>query len=170
MAFRTWEISKIEYCEHVGHEIALESQVVYPAEHLPDQPPRVVARRCSNAWYATSLTNQCLQGPILTTTQLMTWLTSTRGPTGRLFSSSELVLLPRSDQKLLNGQQAFPDEGCHSPSAGQPDLTRCSNLRSLPPMRTATRLPSLAYLGGCASRVTNAMTVSRPARSRISAT
>jgi hypothetical protein len=49
MAFRTWEVSKIEYCEHAGHEIALETEVVYPSEHLPDLLPRVVARRCSNA-------------------------------------------------------------------------------------------------------------------------
>ena len=49
MAFRTWEISKISYCEHVGHEIALETELVYPAEHLPDQPARVLGRRCSNA-------------------------------------------------------------------------------------------------------------------------
>lgn len=49
MAFRTWEISKISYCEHVGHEIALETELVYPAEYLPDQPARVLARRCSNA-------------------------------------------------------------------------------------------------------------------------
>ena len=48
MAFRTWEINKISYCEHVGHEIALETELVYPAEHLPDQPARVLARRCSN--------------------------------------------------------------------------------------------------------------------------
>jgi hypothetical protein len=49
MAFRTWEVSKISYCEHVGHEIALEAEKVYAADHLPDQPARVVARRCSNA-------------------------------------------------------------------------------------------------------------------------
>ena len=49
MAFRTWQVSNIKYCEHIGHEIALESEVVYPAEQLPDQPPRVIARRCSNA-------------------------------------------------------------------------------------------------------------------------
>jgi len=49
MAVRTWEVSKIEYCEHVGHEIALETEVIYPAEHLPEQLPRVVAHRCSNA-------------------------------------------------------------------------------------------------------------------------
>jgi len=49
MAERTWQVQKIKYCEHVGHEIALENQVVYPAEHLPDQPPRILARRCSNA-------------------------------------------------------------------------------------------------------------------------
>lgn len=49
MTFRTWQVSKIKYCEHVRQEIALEAEVVYPAEHLPDQPPRVIARRCSNA-------------------------------------------------------------------------------------------------------------------------
>jgi len=55
MAFRTWQVSKIKYCEQIGHEIALESDVVYPAEHLPDQPPRVFARRCSNALVCNSL-------------------------------------------------------------------------------------------------------------------
>ena len=49
MAFRTWQIEKIKYCENVGHEIALEAEVVYPAEEMPDQPPRIVAHRCSNA-------------------------------------------------------------------------------------------------------------------------
>ncbi|MEW5939892.1 MAG: hypothetical protein AB1750_09545 [Chloroflexota bacterium] len=49
MAFRAWQIEKIKYCERVGHEVALEAEVVYPAEHLPDQPPHILARRCSNA-------------------------------------------------------------------------------------------------------------------------
>lgn len=49
MTVRTWEVSKIKYCEYVGHEIALEAEVVYPAEHLPEQSPRVIAHRCSNA-------------------------------------------------------------------------------------------------------------------------
>ncbi|MEW6403590.1 MAG: hypothetical protein AB1649_17480 [Chloroflexota bacterium] len=49
MAERTWQVQKIKYCEHVGHEIALESEVVYPAEFLPEQPPRILAHRCSNA-------------------------------------------------------------------------------------------------------------------------
>ena len=49
MAFRTWQIEKIKYCEHVGHEIALEAEVIYPADELPDSPPRIVAHRCSNA-------------------------------------------------------------------------------------------------------------------------
>lgn len=48
MAVRTWQVEKIEYCEHAGHEVALEAEVVYPADHLPDQP-RVVAHRCSSA-------------------------------------------------------------------------------------------------------------------------
>jgi len=49
MAQKKWKISKIRYCEHVGHEIALENQVVYPADQLPDQPPRIISSRCSNA-------------------------------------------------------------------------------------------------------------------------
>lgn len=49
MAERIWQVEKIKYCEHVGHEIALEDEVVYPAEELPDQPPHVMAHRCSNA-------------------------------------------------------------------------------------------------------------------------
>lgn len=49
MAYRKWQVSKIKHCEHVGHDVALETDVVYPAEYLPDQPPRVRARRCSNA-------------------------------------------------------------------------------------------------------------------------
>ena len=44
MAEKKWHVSKISYCEHVGHEIALETQLVFPSEHLPEQPPRVVAR------------------------------------------------------------------------------------------------------------------------------
>jgi hypothetical protein len=49
MAQKKWQTQKICYCERVGHEIKLEAQVVYAAEHLPDQPPRILAHRCSNA-------------------------------------------------------------------------------------------------------------------------
>ena len=49
MAFRTWQVEKIQYCEHAGREIALEVEVAVPAERLPEQPPRVIAHRCSNA-------------------------------------------------------------------------------------------------------------------------
>ena len=49
MAQKQWYVSKIRYCEHVGHEIALETLVVLPSEHLPEQPPRIIAHRCSNA-------------------------------------------------------------------------------------------------------------------------
>ena len=48
MAQKKWQISNVRYCEHVAQEITLETQVVYPPEHLPDQPPRILARRCSN--------------------------------------------------------------------------------------------------------------------------
>ena len=47
MAEKTWQVEEIKHCAHIGHEVAIESEVVYPAEHLPDQPPHVVAHRCS---------------------------------------------------------------------------------------------------------------------------
>jgi len=49
MARKTWQIEKVHYCEHVAQEVALEVQVVYPADTLPDQPPHVIAHRCSKA-------------------------------------------------------------------------------------------------------------------------
>lgn len=48
MAKKTWEVSKVCYCEHVGQKVALETELVYPAEFLPDQPPRVRGHRCSH--------------------------------------------------------------------------------------------------------------------------
>ncbi len=49
MALRTWEIVKVRYCPQVSKEVGLEANLVYPAERLPDQPPRVLAHRCSEA-------------------------------------------------------------------------------------------------------------------------
>lgn len=49
MAQKQWQIEKVHYCEQVGQQVELEVQVVYPADHLPDQPPRVIAHRCSKA-------------------------------------------------------------------------------------------------------------------------
>lgn len=51
MAYKTWQVAKVRFCDKVGKEVRLENEVVYPADHLPDQPPRVVARRCSDARY-----------------------------------------------------------------------------------------------------------------------
>jgi len=47
MANRSWQTIKVCYCQHVQAEVGLEAELVYPAEWLPDQPPRVLARRCS---------------------------------------------------------------------------------------------------------------------------
>ncbi len=48
MAQKTWETLKICYCKRAGMEVGFEAEVVYPAEFLPDQAPRVLAHRCSN--------------------------------------------------------------------------------------------------------------------------
>ncbi len=49
MAWVTWATVKMQYCDRVDEEVCLEAQFVYPAEILPDQPPRVIAHRCSRA-------------------------------------------------------------------------------------------------------------------------
>jgi hypothetical protein len=47
MAVKTWEIIKVKYCKQVDSEVSLEVQLVYPDDIMPDQPPRVLAHRCS---------------------------------------------------------------------------------------------------------------------------
>ena len=47
MATKVWQTIKVQYCRHAGGEVALEAEVLYPEEHLPEQGARVVAHRCS---------------------------------------------------------------------------------------------------------------------------
>jgi len=54
MAQKTWDVIKVRYCQHVAQEVGLEAEAVYPAEWMPDQPPRILAHRCSHA-FACSL-------------------------------------------------------------------------------------------------------------------
>jgi len=49
MAYRKWEVVQVRYCDHAGCKVALEAETIYPADHLPDQAPRVIAQRCSQA-------------------------------------------------------------------------------------------------------------------------
>ena len=48
MAYKTWQTLKICYCERAATDVKFEAEVVYPAEFMPDQAPRVLAHRCSN--------------------------------------------------------------------------------------------------------------------------
>ena len=48
MAQKSWEVIKVRYCQHVSQEVGLEAEAVYPSEIMPDQPPRLVAHRCSH--------------------------------------------------------------------------------------------------------------------------
>ena len=50
MAVKKWESIKVRYCERVKTDVALDAQVIYPAEFMPDQPPQVVGHRCSHAF------------------------------------------------------------------------------------------------------------------------
>ncbi len=47
MAVKVWQTIKVQYCRHANSEVALEAEVLYPEEHLPEQGPRIVAHRCS---------------------------------------------------------------------------------------------------------------------------
>ena len=49
MAIKTWQTIRVRYCPHANCEVGLEAQVVYPADHLPEQAARVIAHRCSHA-------------------------------------------------------------------------------------------------------------------------
>jgi hypothetical protein len=49
VAYRKWEIVQVRYCDHVGCQVALEADTIFPADHLPDQKPRVIAQRCTQA-------------------------------------------------------------------------------------------------------------------------
>lgn len=47
MAWVTWRPVKIQTCDRVDEEVALEVQFVYPVDFLSSQPPRVIGHRCS---------------------------------------------------------------------------------------------------------------------------
>jgi hypothetical protein len=47
MTSEAWQPIRVCYCHHVGQDVALEAEIVYPADMLPDGP-RVLAHRCSN--------------------------------------------------------------------------------------------------------------------------
>ena len=47
MAEKSWQTLKVQFCDHVGQEVNLQVEAVYPPEHLPDQSPRLVGHRCT---------------------------------------------------------------------------------------------------------------------------
>ncbi len=57
MAVKTWETIRLRYCEHVKARVGLQAEVVYASDILPDQPPRILAHRCTHA-FACNLDNR----------------------------------------------------------------------------------------------------------------
>ena len=55
MSHVVWQPIKRARCERIGEVVALEAKLIYPAEFLPDQPPRVVSRRCSMAMHCNAI-------------------------------------------------------------------------------------------------------------------
>jgi hypothetical protein len=46
MAKKVWQEIKVQFCDHAGTDVALEAEVLYPDDLMPDTPPRIVAHRC----------------------------------------------------------------------------------------------------------------------------
>lgn len=57
MTTKIWQPIKVQFCEHVQAEVALEAEELIPADFLPETSPRVIAHRCSQA-YLCSLSNK----------------------------------------------------------------------------------------------------------------
>jgi hypothetical protein len=53
MAVCTWEMSETRFCDHIHQDVALETQLVFPADFLPDQNPRILSHRCSQGGHCT---------------------------------------------------------------------------------------------------------------------
>jgi hypothetical protein len=51
MVDKKWEVIKVCYCQRVDQEVALEAEMIYAAEFLPDQPARILAHRCSEGMH-----------------------------------------------------------------------------------------------------------------------
>lgn len=48
MAWETWRTIQQTRCIFLQGKVCLEARVLYPADIMPDQPPRVLAFRCSS--------------------------------------------------------------------------------------------------------------------------
>jgi hypothetical protein len=55
MAERTWEVSQVCFCDNVKQKVTLETEVLVPADLLPD-PPRLLSHRCSLSLECNQLT------------------------------------------------------------------------------------------------------------------
>ena len=54
---RTVEKISCRYCSHAKSEITLTTSFVFPANFLPDQPPRLLSRECSH-YFDCNLVNK----------------------------------------------------------------------------------------------------------------
>jgi hypothetical protein len=50
VAVKKWEQIQVRYCHRVQTEVSLDAEMIFAAEWMPDQPPQVVAHRCSHAF------------------------------------------------------------------------------------------------------------------------
>ncbi|MEJ2562688.1 MAG: hypothetical protein P8Z42_08355 [Anaerolineales bacterium] len=55
MAREVWQVVKTQHCERIGKDASLEVHLVFPADILPDQQPRVLGHRCSHGLYCNQL-------------------------------------------------------------------------------------------------------------------
>jgi hypothetical protein len=48
MTVRKWQMVKTRYCNTAESNVALEAEVAYPPDFMPDGPARVFSHRCSH--------------------------------------------------------------------------------------------------------------------------
>jgi hypothetical protein len=58
MAEKIWQVEKIKYCEHVGHEVRIENEVVYPAKICLTSRPELLRIAVPTLWNAICLKKQ----------------------------------------------------------------------------------------------------------------
>jgi hypothetical protein len=48
MAEKNWEKFQTRFCDQADMDVSLDVEVIYPAEYLDHEAPRLGAHRCSN--------------------------------------------------------------------------------------------------------------------------
>jgi len=119
MSEKTWEIIKLRYCHHVGDQVGLEAELVYPAEHLPDQGDVSLPTVVRVLLIATSMIVPVAPGPgrIRQSIRLPNQFRRSRRVSGQL---SRRPPIRNRGLLLMRGRDHYPDAGFTRATVGKP--------------------------------------------------